>query len=79
MGYLLRTKVKRGKGMIGKEPRTIKISGGAYKALSDQSKEEKRPMEEIATRTILATLRSTSNNSHGEVYDTKTGKRIFVR
>ena len=64
--------------MIGKEPRTIKISGGAYKALSDQSKEEKRPMEEIATRTILAML-GISNKQHGEVYDSKTGKRIYQR
>lgn len=65
--------------MTVKEPRTIKISGEAYQALSDQSKNEKKPMEEIATRIISVALRGASNNSHGEVYDPKTGKRLFVR
>ena len=75
----MQIKVKREKkGMTVKEPRTIKISGEAYQALSDQSKNEKKPMEEIATRTILAML-GISNKQHGEVYDSKTGRRIYQR
>ena len=67
--------------MTVKEPRTIKISGEAYKRLRSLSKSEGKPMEEIASATILGSLTATpsaaSSDSHGEVYDSKTGKRLF--
>ena len=67
------------KGMANNMKRTIKISEEAYQTLSHQSDKEKKPMEEIATAIISATLATATPNSHGEQYDPKTGKRIFSR
>ena len=65
--------------MANNTPRTIKISGEAYQALSHQSEKEGKTREEIATAIISAALSAELNDSHGEQYDPKTGKRIFRR
>lgn len=61
--------------------RTIRISEEAYQALSHQAEERGKPMEEIASATILATLvtapSATPGHASGEVYDSKTGKRLL--
>jgi len=63
--------------MANNMKRTIKISEEVYQPLSHQSEKEGEPMEEIATAIISATLSAEPSTSHVEVYDPKTGKRIF--
>lgn len=73
--------------MVNNTQRAIKISAEAYKTLSDESEKEKKSRGEIASAIILAALGADRNvrrdatytpDSHGEQYDSKTGKRIFL-
>ena len=57
--------------------RTIKISEGAYQALSHQSEKEGKTKEEMASSIIFAALGAESNSGIGEQW--KDGKRIYRR
>ena len=65
--------------MANNMKRTIKISEEAYQTLSHQSEKEGKTKEEMASSIISATMSAEQSTSHGEVYDPKTGKRIFRR